>query len=36
MLALPLETWIRFVVWSFVGLGIYLAFGKKHSELAKS
>jgi len=34
MLALPLETWIRFVVWSIVGLGIYFAFGKKNSALA--
>jgi basic amino acid/polyamine antiporter, APA family len=34
MMALPLETWVRFVVWSLVGLLIYIAFGKKNSALA--
>jgi APA family basic amino acid/polyamine antiporter len=33
MLSLPLETWVRFVVWLIVGLGIYYFFGRKHSEL---
>lgn len=36
MLALPLETWMRFVFWSIAGLAIYFIFGKRHSELAKS
>jgi len=35
MLALPLETWIRFFGWSAVGLVIYFAFGKKNSALAR-
>jgi APA family basic amino acid/polyamine antiporter len=35
MMALPLETWVRFVFWSIIGLAIYFAFGKKHSELAE-
>jgi APA family basic amino acid/polyamine antiporter len=35
MMALPLETWVRFVGWSFVGLLIYYWFGRKHSELAR-
>jgi len=34
MMALPLETWLRFVVWSIIGLAIYFAFGKKNSALA--
>ena len=29
MLNLPLETWIRFVVWLAVGLAIYFAYGRK-------
>jgi APA family basic amino acid/polyamine antiporter len=35
MLGLPLETWVRFVVWLAVGLGIYFAFGRRHSKLAR-
>ena len=34
MMSLPLETWVRFVVWLVIGLTIYFLFGKKHSELA--
>lgn len=33
MTALPLETWIRFVVWLVIGLTIYFTFGAKHSTL---
>jgi len=33
MLALPLETWIRFFVWLTIGLGIYFLFGRRHSVL---
>jgi APA family basic amino acid/polyamine antiporter len=33
MTGLPLETWLRFVVWLVIGLGIYFAFGRKHSAL---
>jgi APA family basic amino acid/polyamine antiporter len=35
MMSLPLETWVRFVVWLVIGLTIYFLFGKKHSELAE-
>jgi APA family basic amino acid/polyamine antiporter len=34
MMALPLETWVRFVGWSIAGIVIYFAFGRKHSALA--
>jgi APA family basic amino acid/polyamine antiporter len=33
MLALPLETWVRFFVWLAIGLGIYFSFGQKHSVM---
>jgi APA family basic amino acid/polyamine antiporter len=33
MLALPLETWLRFFVWLCIGLVIYGLFGRKHSVL---
>ncbi|MDQ6698753.1 MAG: amino acid permease [Acidobacteriota bacterium] len=33
MIALPLETWIRFFVWLLIGLAIYATFGRKHSTL---
>jgi basic amino acid/polyamine antiporter, APA family len=34
MMSLPLETWLRFFVWLIIGLIIYYAFGRKHSEFA--
>ena len=33
MLSLPLETWVRFVVWLLIGLTIYAFFGRKHSRM---
>jgi APA family basic amino acid/polyamine antiporter len=32
MASLPLETWARFVVWLGIGLTIYFAYSRRHSE----
>ena len=34
MLGLPLDTWIRLAVWLVIGLGIYFAYGSRHSRMA--
>jgi APA family basic amino acid/polyamine antiporter len=34
MLSLPLETWIRFVVWLAIGLVIYFLYSRKHAQTA--
>jgi basic amino acid/polyamine antiporter, APA family len=31
MLSLPLETWIRFIVWLAIGLAIYFSYGRKRA-----
>ena len=36
MLALPLATWIRLVVWLVIGLLIYTLYGRKHSLVQKA
>src|SRR3954454_18026693 len=35
MLNLPGETWLRFGVWMVIGIGVYYAYGRRHSRLAK-
>jgi basic amino acid/polyamine antiporter, APA family len=35
MLTLPLDTWIRLVVWMIIGLLIYFLYGKTHSVLGR-
>lgn len=34
MVFLPLDTWIRLIVWMILGLDIYLAYGVRHSLLS--
>jgi len=34
MANLAMETWLRFLVWLVLGLGIYFFYGRKHSRLA--
>ncbi|HEY8125101.1 MAG TPA: amino acid permease [Methylocystis sp.] len=32
MVALPLDTWLRLVIWTVIGIAIYLAYGLKHAN----
>jgi APA family basic amino acid/polyamine antiporter len=34
MMGLPLETWVRFFVWLFIGLAIYFLFSRRNVSLA--
>lgn len=33
MVFLPMDTWIRLLVWMLIGMDIYLAYGAKHSHM---
>ena len=35
MLTLPLDTWIRLVVWLAIGLAVYFGYGRAHSALRR-
>lgn len=36
MFSLPLDTWIRLIVWLLIGFAIYFGYGRKHSKLRNS
>lgn len=36
MLSLPLDTWIRLVLWMIIGFTIYFTYGRKHSHARKA
>jgi APA family basic amino acid/polyamine antiporter len=33
MASLPLDTWIRLIVWLLVGFAVYFGYSRKHSRL---
>jgi APA family basic amino acid/polyamine antiporter len=33
MISLPLDTWIRLIVWLIIGMAIYFTYGRKHSKV---
>lgn len=35
MLTLPVETWLRFLIWLALGLIVYFVYGRTHSRLAR-
>jgi len=35
MLFLPLDTWLRLIIWMLIGIDVYLFYGIKHSALGK-
>src|SRR5581483_8663812 len=35
MVSLPLDTWLRMVIWLIIGLAIYFGYGRKHSRVAE-
>ncbi len=35
MALLPVDTWLRLIIWLAIGLAIYFLYGRKHSVLNK-
>ncbi|MDF5757920.1 amino acid permease [Spongiactinospora sp. TRM90649] len=36
MLNLPVETWLRFIVWMIIGVVVYFLYGRRHSRVGRS
>lgn len=36
MFSLDIATWLRFIIWSIIGLAVYFFYGARHSRLAKN
>jgi APA family basic amino acid/polyamine antiporter len=36
LFSLPTTTIVRFLIWNLIGLGIYFAYGRRHSLMAKA
>ena len=35
MLSLPVQTWVRLVIWLVIGLSVYFLYGKRHAEAVR-
>ncbi|WP_443096090.1 amino acid permease C-terminal domain-containing protein [Rothia koreensis] len=36
MMNLPLETWIRFVIWLALGIVVYFLYSRRHSRIGRN
>ena len=36
MIGLPLDTWVRLIVWLVIGFAVYFGYGQRHSKLQQS
>ena len=35
MFSLPVENWLRLIIWLLIGFAIYFSYGRQHSALAR-
>jgi basic amino acid/polyamine antiporter, APA family len=35
MFSLPVENWLRLIIWLLLGFAIYFSYGRQHSALAR-